>query len=411
MKVFQPHIVSAILTEPWAMSEYHAQMLSPLVNSIFNPKIEFEAGEAILPATSAVVIGASAASQSDAETVTKNISVITISGPLTKNSQFCGPAGTAQIGNWLRQAYADPLVDGILLKFDTPGGAVAGTEELGNIIKESPKPIVAFVDDLCASAGMWLAVNAREIIANNTTAQVGSIGVMTSFADMQPYYEKMGVKFHSITAPQSTQKTSMADKLRLGDYADYKANVLAPLADKFIAVVKANRSNVTDNQLTGEVFHAKDVVGSLVDSIQSFDNALIRVAELCAEQSASASETASSPNLSNTTKTMKFPKLAKAAGVEAFETADGSINLSDAQATAAEQAIADAEQAAVDLQAQQAANAEQAARITELEQQVAELGNAAGDTSATATKETDATDADSSADAGFWDRFARLKDQ
>lgn len=404
MKVLNPHLIHAILSEPWAISEEAAHGLSPLVANIFDPRFEFEAGEAIKPELIVVgagpSLGAIVAAETASRTKSKAIQVITISGSLTKRSQYCGPAGMEQIGSWIKDADNNGQVDGILLKLDTPGGTVNGTEELGNVIKNTKKPIVAFVDDLCASAGYWLASNCDEIIANNTTADIGSIGVLMSFADMQPAYERLGVKFHTITAPQSTEKVKWFQKLQAGDYEDYKNNILKPLAQKFIDTVKANRPNFDETvHGNGSMFHAKDLVGTLVDSIASFEAALSRVAELA---------NSSSNSNSAKTKSMKFPKLAKAAGVEAFESADGSISLNEELAQAVETALEQSEQNASNLQSQLDARADQSTRIQELEAQVAELEKKPGAKTATIEKESDGDDASVSSKGDFMSRMASL---
>jgi ClpP class serine protease len=76
-------------------------------------------------------------------------------------------------------ALHDPAVKAIIFDFDTPGGEVNGIAELAAIIYASRgiKPIKAYVGDLCASAGYWLAVACDEIIMHRT-ARVGSIGIL-----------------------------------------------------------------------------------------------------------------------------------------------------------------------------------------------------------------------------------------
>lgn len=402
MKFFQPHLLSAILREPWAISEDHAMALAPLLSSVFTPNLEFDAKEPIQPSSIAVSV---TDGNDSSEEQSHTINVITISGALTKQTQMCGPAGMALIGEWVQRADADPSIDGHLFKFDTPGGTVVGTEELGNIIKNCKKPTLAYIDDLCCSAGYWLASNCNEIVANNTTAEVGSIGVLLSFADVQPAYEKMGVVFHTITAPQSTDKVTRYAKLRAGDYTDYQNEVLKPLGDKFIHVVKSNRGNLDEKQFfTGKVFHAQDVVGTLIDSIKTFDQALHRLAEMCDRSSNSNSKTT----------TMQLPMLAKATGVDEFESSDGSIVLSETMASAVEAVLTSAEQTNASLQQQLQERADQgetvatqATRITELEARIAELEQEPGAQSATATKDADGAGA-SGGEEHFYGRLHRL---
>ncbi len=408
--MIQPHFISAILNEPWAISEIHALGLSSLLSRIFDPKIEFEKGSPSLPslhAASSPTAGPASRGSAVGDPGVKQIQVITISGPLMKNDQYCGPAGMKSMGNWIKQADKDPGVDGILLVIDSPGGTVSGTEDLGAIIKGTKKPIVAYVEDLAASAGYWLACNCDEIIANTTTAQVGSIGVLLSFMDIQPALEREGVVFHTITAPQSTEKTAMFDKIRAGEYEEYKNTVLAPLAAKFIDTVTGNRANVNESQTKGAVYFAKDVIGSLVDSIGTFDQALQRVAEL-----ATPSATFNPPNTTMTKPELK--RLAKAAAIPHFETADGTISLSAENALDVESALEAHETAQEDLQAKVDASTNQQARITELEgnlktanDRIAELSKEPGADTATVDKNTDANEG-LQTEGNFWSRYFAL---
>ena len=412
----QYSILKSILSEPWAIQEEAAYALAPMVAGLFNQNLnlEFKPGIAIQPV--AKVIQLKACDPTDdscddggmASTMpSQNIQIITMMGTMTKQDQDCGPVGTVTIGKWIQEAIDDVRVDAIFFMIcDCPGGSVAGTEELGNTCKNSTKPIVAFIDDCACSAAYWVASCCDEVIANNTTADVGSIGVLMNFMDIQPYYESLGVKFHSVTAPQSVDKTKMIDDVRAGRYDGLKTEVLQPLAQKFIDVVKSNRPEAAKdpNLFTGKSFFAQDVVGTLIDSIMPMDKALQHTAELA---STSSTKTPSTSN-QNPSTNMKLTRFAKAANLEAImATADGIVNLTAEAAQAVESAIENiqteaAAQSALLATAQESitANLTQAdaqsallatatARITELEAKVVELGGEAGADSAVVIPEAD----------------------
>jgi protease-4 len=164
-----------------------------------------------------------------------------------------------------------------MLVIDSPGGTVDGTEVFANIVKNTKKPVLAFVDGLMASAAAWIGTGADEIWASTDTDEIGSIGVLMSFADIQPYYERMGVKFHMVTASTSEDKVKMFEDLRAGKYKEYQENVLDVLDEKFMKVVKENRPKVTKEHLSGKVFFAKDLVGTMIDQIGTFEDAVARL--------------------------------------------------------------------------------------------------------------------------------------
>jgi protease IV len=200
--------------------------------------------------------------------------IIPIVGELMKYDQLCGPVGTKTIGKWIVEADQHPKINAIVLNIDSPGGTVDGTETLENIIKATKKPIVAFIDGMMCSAALWVGSAADIIIASTPHDEIGSIGVMVSFADVQPYYEKMGIKFHTIRAEQSKEKNEVFYQALAGNYDKIKKEMLNPLADAFIETIRTNRPGTTKEQYTGKVFFAKDVLGSLVDGIGNLDYAV-----------------------------------------------------------------------------------------------------------------------------------------
>ena len=209
-----------------------------------------------------------------------SVLVVNICGVLTKYDQedMCLEeiAGMQTIGNLLLQAYQNQNIRAIVLNIDSPGGTVDGTEQLAKIIGQRNKPVVAFFSGMCASAAYWIASGCDEIIGESQTCQVGSIGVMLQYQDLQPMYEQLGVKFHTVVADQSTDKNKDFTEMLKDNYEPIKVHSLNPIAQIFIEAVKANRPQVKPEQLTGQIYLAKDVVGSLIDVLGDFRFAIER---------------------------------------------------------------------------------------------------------------------------------------
>jgi len=271
-------LASAILKEIWAIEPRTALAYGSTLSLILNEKkVVIQEQEQIQP----FAVSSNGVIKGDIEEADRDsIAVIPVIGPLMKYSQFCGPVGMKTIGRWIQRVDRDDNFKAIVLNIDSPGGTVAGTEQLANIIKETNKPIVAFVDGMACSAGMWIASAADEIIASLPNDEIGSIGVMISFADMQPYWEEQGVKFHRINADQSSEKNKVIYDALEGNYEGIRKEMLNPVADTFIETIKSNRPQVTDDMLTGKVFFAKDVKGTLIDEIGNFDYAIERALAL-----------------------------------------------------------------------------------------------------------------------------------
>lgn len=207
------------------------------------------------------------------------VMVMPLNGVLMKNDQTCGPVGTRTMGNILKAADENENIAGTVLHIDSPGGQADGTGELSNVIKNLKKPVVSYVDGMAASAGYWIASAADKVVAA-PRATVGSIGAMLSFADVQPELEAKGIRFHKIVSDQTPDKNALFEKVRTGDYTDYKQQFLNPLAQDFIDAVKQNRPAIEATQTTGKTFFAENTIGNMVDQIGSIEDAVNMVNQM-----------------------------------------------------------------------------------------------------------------------------------
>lgn len=218
------------------------------------------------------------------------VAVIPLRGTMIKYGTMCS-YGADEIAAAIDEAAANKKVTGIVLDIDSGGGAVDAVAPLVDAIrraKAARKPVVACCD-LCASAAYWTACECNEIMAaNSISSEFGSIGVMMSFPDYAKYYEKEGIKIHTIYSNLSTYKNAPFEAAKLGKYDDIKTEELDPLARKFQANVRAKRAGKLNEDiegiLSGKVFYAEDALKhGLIDSIGTLDRAVDRVRELAAE--------------------------------------------------------------------------------------------------------------------------------
>lgn len=300
------NVASKILRGIWAIEPSVAQTYLPQIALVLAGKTAFENPD---PKRLQAAIINPDQSVSWRDGLSKadpgSIAMIPLSGPIMKEDN-CGDAGTATRAEQIKQAAANPNIQAILLKIDSPGGAVDGTQQLADVIKSVKKPVVAFVDGMMASAALWIGSAADEIIASTPQDIVGSIGTMISFADMRGALEAQGVKFHEIYADKSSDKNGIFKAALNGDYKPLKEELLNPLNEAFIKAVKTNRKGKFDvekeNIFTGKTYMAKDAIAhGLVDSIGTLDMAIARAKELA---SATTKQTNSSINA--TTETMKI---------------------------------------------------------------------------------------------------------
>ena len=94
----------------------------------------------------------------------------------------------------LRQAVADPEVRDVLLLVDSPGGETALLTETAAEIRRlrELKPITALARPLMASAALWLASQATDVVAT-PSADVCSVGIFVLHLDESKRNERDGV--------------------------------------------------------------------------------------------------------------------------------------------------------------------------------------------------------------------------
>lgn len=139
-------------------------------------------------------------------TVQDGVAIIDVEGVLGKGMNlfmwFSGGTSTELLQKDLADALADPKVESIILRVDSPGGDVDGTQLFADAVMAArkQKPVVAWITGLGASAAYWIASQADRIILADQTTWVGSIGVVAMHVDYSKSDEQEGVKRTEITA-------------------------------------------------------------------------------------------------------------------------------------------------------------------------------------------------------------------
>jgi len=88
-------------------------------------------------------------------------------------------------------------IKAVVVRINSPGGAVAPSQEIYEAVKKFPKPVVASMSSVAASGGFYVAVAAKKVFANPGTI-TGSIGVIMEFANLEKLYEWAKIKRYSI---------------------------------------------------------------------------------------------------------------------------------------------------------------------------------------------------------------------
>jgi len=207
-----------------------------------------------------------------------SVVILPICGPIMKYD-FCGEAGMETRARQLREAYANPNVSGVILQVDTPGGESQACGLMTKAIAQRNKPVIALVDGMMCSAGMFICAGCDAIYANAEDSIIGSIGTMISFADTRGWKEYEGIKFHEIYADQSVDKNKDFRDALEGEYSTIKASLLNPMNKLFVDHVTKNRPNLNrEATLTGKIFLSSQAKAhGLIDDIQDIDFAINQV--------------------------------------------------------------------------------------------------------------------------------------
>lgn len=197
--------------------------------------------------------------------------------------QVSGGTSTQAVGKMLRSAMDDPDVNAIVLDIDSPGGTVAGTQELAELVAlaKSKKPVKAVATSMAASAAYWVATQASEFIVN-PSAQIGSIGVYSVYTDTSRQDENAGVEHTVIRSAPNKAKPSGYEAL------DDKARELMQESvndahSQFVAAVAAGRGvstqYVESNFGGGRTFMgAKAVALGMADRVGTLDEVVSQLA-------------------------------------------------------------------------------------------------------------------------------------
>ena len=93
--------------------------------------------------------------------------------------------------------HEDKDIKALVVRIDSPGGAVGASEEIFRIISESTKPVVCSLGNVAASGGLYAALGCDKIVSNNGTI-TGSIGVILFMPNVSQIVDKVGFKMNIV---------------------------------------------------------------------------------------------------------------------------------------------------------------------------------------------------------------------
>lgn len=184
-----------------------------------------------------------------------------------------GSLSDATVAPLLEKAFRKGKPDAVALEINSPGGSPVQSSLIGarirRLAEETDTKVYAFVEDVAASGGYWLAAAADEIWADDSSV-VGSIGVISASFGAHEFLAKQGIERRVYTAGKSK---SMLDPFRPENEEDVARlkGLLEDIHTNFKDHVSARRAGKLpeDKDLfTGEVWLAKRATElGLIDGI------------------------------------------------------------------------------------------------------------------------------------------------
>jgi signal peptide peptidase SppA len=146
-------------------------------------------------------------------------------------------------------------VKAIFLNINSPGGVASDADGIYRALmayKEKYQvPIYAFVENLCASGGMYIACAADKIYASETSI-IGSVGVILGpNFNVSGLLDRYGVKALSITEGKDKDMLSPYRPWVPGEDASIRA-ITADLYETFVSIVAAARPQLDKTKLINE---------------------------------------------------------------------------------------------------------------------------------------------------------------
>lgn len=219
------------------------------------------------------------------------VAVVDISGVIVDEvsggDPFTLDKGTAPVRDLkkvLAQLEKEDQVKAVVLRINSPGGAVVASDELYQAIKKlsDKKPVVAQLNDLAASGGYYAALGSNRIVANKATI-TGSIGVIAQFPEYTELFNKIGVNVRTIKSGKF-KDIGASDRPLTAEETAILQSIIDEAYGQFVAAVVDGRGMPEDKAKSladGRIYSGQQALDAgLVDEIGNFDDAIKSASKL-----------------------------------------------------------------------------------------------------------------------------------
>lgn len=125
------------------------------------------------------------------------VGVIRLNGVIGQINLLRGGLQIESLAPFIERAFRLPGLKAIALSINSPGGSPTQSaliqQRIRDLATECDVPVMAFVEDVAASGGYWLACSADEIFVNENSV-IGSIGVVSAGFGFSDAIKKLGIE-------------------------------------------------------------------------------------------------------------------------------------------------------------------------------------------------------------------------
>ncbi len=191
----------------------------------------------------------------------------------------------------VEQSVGDPRVAAIVLRVDSPGGTVAASQEILEIISEVDLPVVVSMGDQAASGGYYVSIGADRIVAQQGTL-TGSIGVISLLVDVSELLDEFGIDVETVI---SGEHKDMFVPLGV---TDEQRELIQDLSDRahaqFVAAIAEHRDmspSEVEALATGQLYDGEQALDlGLIDAVGGLERAIVEAEELAGIEDAAVIE-------------------------------------------------------------------------------------------------------------------------
>ncbi|MCK4256901.1 signal peptide peptidase SppA [candidate division WOR-3 bacterium] len=205
-----------------------------------------------------------------------NIALIEIEGEIVESKKI--------IKN-LEKVKESPFIKGVVVRLETPGGAVVPCQEIVDeidILQDEGKIVVASLGTIATSGGYYIASTADRIVSNPGTI-TGSIGVIMQLPSVEELTKKIGIEMRVIKSREYKDIASPFRKMRK-DERELLQDVVNDVYNQFVDEVVNGRGIDKDSILKiadGRIFSGKIAKElGLVDTLGTLNDAIAIAGEL-----------------------------------------------------------------------------------------------------------------------------------